>query len=72
MNFGIPTLSLKASSSSVNTYSMIIDYNLHNLENSVPWFVSVGNPVNSTGLASLLGYDHEKGISFLCSMGLIR
>jgi hypothetical protein len=51
---------------------MIIDYNLHNLENSVPWFVSVGNPVNSTGLASLLGYDHEKGISFLCSMGLIR
>jgi len=46
-----------------------------NLENSAPWFLSVGKPVNGvqgTCLTYHLGFDHEKGISFLCSMGLIR
>jgi len=45
------------------------------LENAAPWFVSLGKPVNGeedTCLYSLLGFDHEKGISFLSSLGLVK
>jgi hypothetical protein len=45
------------------------------LASSSPWFISVGHPVNGlqgTCLTSLLGFEHEGGVDFLCSIGLIR
>jgi hypothetical protein len=45
------------------------------LENAAPWFVSLGKPVNEeegTCLYSLLGFEYEKGISFVYSIGLIK
>jgi len=45
------------------------------LENAAPWFVSLGKPVNEeegTCLYSLLGFEREKGISFLSSIGSIK
>lgn len=45
------------------------------LEKSGPWFVSVGNPVDgvpSSCLTFLLGFHHEEGINFLCSLGLLK
>jgi hypothetical protein len=45
------------------------------LERSIPWFISIGNPVNGVGntcLTHLLGFHHEVGVDFLCSIGLLR
>jgi hypothetical protein len=45
------------------------------LENAAPWFVSLGKSVKEeegTFLYSLLGFEREKGISFLSSIGLIK
>ena len=45
------------------------------LESSVPWFISIGHPVNgieNTCLTHLLGFRHEVGVDFLSSIGLLR
>jgi hypothetical protein len=47
----------------------------HSLKRSIPWFISIGNPVNGVEnacLMQLLGFNHEVGVDFLCSIGLLR
>jgi hypothetical protein len=48
---------------------------LRNLENLDPWWVSIVLPVNGdlkTTLTSLLGFEHQLGLEFLCSTGLLK
>jgi hypothetical protein len=47
----------------------------HSLKSSIPWFISTGNPVNgveNTCLTHLLGFNHEVGVDFLCSIRFLR
>jgi len=56
-------------------YQYLLGDFFQSLENAAPWFVSLGKPVNEeegTCLYSLLGFEREKGISFLSSIGLIK
>ena len=45
------------------------------LGNLEPWWVSIVHPVEgdeTTTLTSLLGFEHDVGLQFLCSAGLLK
>lgn len=45
------------------------------LESLEPWWFSIVSPVNGeckTSLTNLIGFDHQVGLQFLCSAGLLK